>query len=112
VHPLQALLGASTSLPFLDARIGVEYPVNDRTFHGDRFTVPTVPGGRVLLLDDTWTTGARAQSLCHALKASGAQSVVIVVLGRHLNGGHDGSKSLVQRARATEFDISSCALDG
>ena len=111
VHPLQALLGPSTSLPFLDARVRVEYPRDDRTFHGDRFAVPTLRDARVLLLDDTWTTGARAQSLSHTLKASGARSVVIVVLGRHLNGGHDGSKALVEQARRTEFDIDRCVLD-
>jgi hypothetical protein len=110
-HPLQVLLRPSTSLPFLDARAEVEYPREDRTFHRDRFSVPPLSGGRVLLLDDTWTTGARAQSLAHALKSSGARSVVTVVLGRHLNGAHPGSKTLVERARETEFDISRCALD-
>jgi len=92
-------------LPFLDARIGAEYPVDDRTFHGDRFTVPSLPEARILLLDDTWTTGARAQSMSHALKSSGARSVVTVVLGRHLNGSHAGSKALVEQARGTAFDI-------
>lgn len=112
VHPLQALLKPSTSLPFLDARPSVEYAKDDRTFHRDRFTVPPVPDARVLLLDDTWTTGGRAQSLSHALKKAGARGVITVVLGRHLNGRHDGSKGIVAQARDTEFDITRCSLDG
>jgi hypothetical protein len=35
-------------------------------------------------LDDTWTTGASAQSAAAALRLAGAQSVAVIVLGRHL----------------------------
>jgi orotate phosphoribosyltransferase len=38
-----------------------------------------------LLLDDTWTTGASAQSAALALRRAGARSIVTVVLGRHIN---------------------------
>jgi len=59
---------------------------NAREFHGDRFTVSTISTtrdpARVLLLEDLWVTGARAQSMAHALKRSGAASVIIVALGR------------------------------
>ncbi|GAB3940964.1 hypothetical protein GCM10029976_059470 [Kribbella albertanoniae] len=112
IHPLQALLAPGLSLPFLAVAIGAHHPPDDRTFQPDRFVAPPVDGARVLLLDDTWTTGSRAQSLAHALKVSGAQAVVTVVLGRHVNGAHAGSKALVERARAAEFDLSVCALDG
>ncbi len=43
-----------------------------------------VPGRRVLLLDDTYVSGARAQSAAAALRRAGARSVVIVALGRVL----------------------------
>ena len=39
-------------------------------------------GARVVLLDDTWTTGARAQSAASALAAGGAEVGAVVVLGR------------------------------
>ena len=39
----------------------------------------------VLLIDDTWTTGANAQSAAAALKRAGAGPVAAVVIGRHLN---------------------------
>lgn len=42
-------------------------------------------GQSVLLIDDTWTTGANAQAAATALKAAGAGSVAAVVVGRHVN---------------------------
>jgi hypothetical protein len=51
------------------------------------FAVPdswraAVRGSRVLLLDDTYVSGARAQSAAAALRRRGARSVLIVPLGR------------------------------
>jgi hypothetical protein len=53
------------------------------------FAVPagvstTVRGRRALLLDDTYVSGARAQSAAAALRRAGACSVVIVAVGRVL----------------------------
>jgi predicted amidophosphoribosyltransferase len=45
---------------------------------------PRVSGRRALLLDDTYVSGARAQSAAAALRRAGAASVVIVALGRVL----------------------------
>jgi hypothetical protein len=42
----------------------------------------TVKGARVLLLDDTYVSGARAQSAAAALRLGGARSVLIVPMGR------------------------------
>lgn len=42
------------------------------------------PCARVLLLDDTWTTGWHAQQAAAALKRTGARVVVVVVVGRSL----------------------------
>lgn len=43
-----------------------------------------VAGKRLVLLDDTYVSGARAQSAAAALRGAGASSVVIVALGRAL----------------------------
>jgi hypothetical protein len=43
-----------------------------------------VSGKAVLMVDDTWTTGANAQSAASVLKEAGAQTVAAVVVGRHL----------------------------
>jgi predicted amidophosphoribosyltransferase len=44
-----------------------------------------LPNTAVLLIDDTWTTGASAQAAAAALKAAGAATVAAVVIGRHVN---------------------------
>jgi hypothetical protein len=47
-----------------------------------------VDGARIVLLDDTWTTGARAQSAASALQSHGARVLAIVVVGRLVDPGH------------------------
>jgi len=72
---------------------------------------PVVDGKRVLLVEDTLTTGARAQSAAAALRASGALAVVVVVVGRvvrpELNGHH---AAYWHRARAEDFRLGRCSL--
>jgi hypothetical protein len=40
---------------------------------------------RVLLTDDTWTTGDRAQSAAVTLREAGAARIAVVVIGRHFD---------------------------
>jgi hypothetical protein len=64
-------------------------------------------GEAVLLIDDTWTSGASAQSAAYALRRAGASRVGLVVIGRHVNPGFGD-----QRARCEEpsgFRWSTCA---
>jgi predicted amidophosphoribosyltransferase len=66
-------------------------------------------GEAVLLIDDTWTTGANAQNAAAALKAAGAGPVAALAIGRHVNREwHDNDRRL--RALAGQFRWSSCAL--
>jgi hypothetical protein len=82
-HPLRALLAEHLAGPWaeLSARPGGEQV---RDLDPARFTAGALSGARVLLLDDTWTTGSSAQSAAMALRRAGASSVVTVVLGRHV----------------------------
>ncbi|MHB1594226.1 MAG: phosphoribosyltransferase [Streptosporangiaceae bacterium] len=93
-HPLASLLAPYLTLPWagLAARPG-QHPV--RELDPDRFRAAPVPGARVLLIDDTWTTGATAQSAAMALRRAGATSVVTVVLGRHVGPGPADAAGLV-----------------
>jgi predicted amidophosphoribosyltransferase len=66
-------------------------------------------GEPVLLIDDTWTTGANAQSAAAALRSAGAGPVAAVVIGRHLNREwHQNDQRL--RGITRPFDWSRCAL--
>jgi hypothetical protein len=53
-----------------------------RAFEVPRWARPAVTHARVLLLDDTYVSGARAQSAAAALRLAGARKVLIVPLGR------------------------------
>jgi hypothetical protein len=83
-HPVRALIGPYLTAPWagLAARPGGE---EARDLDPDRFTATVLPGARVLLIDDTWTTGASAQSAAMALRRAGARSVATIVLGRHVS---------------------------
>lgn len=51
----------------------------------DGFSLTTdVDGARILLIDDTFTTGARTQSAAHALHAGGAEVVVGLTVARKI----------------------------
>ena len=115
IHPLQQIIQvAHSALPLIAATANPAYG-NAREFARDRFHVPPFTAGpsspRVLLLEDLWVTGARAQSMAHALKETGAAAVVVVALGRQVNHGHPPSRPLLDTARHTPFDLNRCAID-
>jgi hypothetical protein len=114
-HPLQQIATvAHGSLPLVAAAANEAYG-NAREFVPDRFHVAKFTENpsplRVLLIEDLWVTGARAQSMAHALKLVGATSVVIVALGRQINHTHPPNGPLLDAARPTPFDLSRCAID-
>jgi predicted phosphoribosyltransferase len=81
-----------------------------RTFDARKFdAVRALDGEPVLVIDDTWTTGASAQSAAAALRHAGAGPVAAVVIGRHLNREwHENDRRL--RGIARPFDWERCAL--
>jgi len=87
-----------------------ELEVPPRTFDVGKFeAVRALDGEPVLLIDDTWTTGASAQSAAAALRRAGAGPVSAVVIGRHLNREwHENDTRL--RGIARPFDWERCAL--
>lgn len=71
--------------------------------------VAQVRGRSLLLLDDTFTTGARLQSAASALQLAGARVVGAVVVGRFVNPEY--CAALVKRARARPYDFGRCCLE-
>ncbi len=66
-------------------------------------------GQSILLIDDTWTQGANAQSAAAALTAAGAEQVAAVVIGRYVNRGwRQNDRQL--RSLPQPFDWERCAL--
>jgi hypothetical protein len=91
-HPLLRLVAPYLRIPLVPLTIrGGE---QGRDLNAARFAAGPVAGEDVLLLDDTWVSGASAQSAAVALKLAGAARVAIVVLGRHLNPAEPPSAAL------------------
>jgi predicted amidophosphoribosyltransferase len=79
-------------------------------FSPDKYEPVTEVANRsVLLIDDTWTTGANAQSAAAALKSAGVGTVAALVVGRHVSR-HYGQNDRRLRALVTPFDWDQCAL--
>ncbi|WFE96775.1 phosphoribosyltransferase [Micromonospora sp. WMMD987] len=113
-HPLQQMVGDRLGLPWLAAVPNPRYGPEARRFQRDWFSVrlPDPAGSaRPLVLDDTWTTGSRAQSLAHTLKTAGATTVGVVVLGRHVNPEHAASRPLLTLIEEPVFDLTVCAVE-
>jgi len=112
-HPLHRMVGelvqpVQPRYARLLGRTGTA--VTPHRFHAERYRASADAAGRsVLLIDDTWTTGANAQSAAAALKAAGAERVAVLVIGRYVNRewGHNDQQL---RCLAGPFDWDRCAL--
>jgi hypothetical protein len=108
-HPLLELAGPYLRLPVtgLVIRPGEQ----GRDPNVDRYTAErTGRGASVLLLDDTWVSGASAQSAAAALKRAGARRVAVVVLGRHLDPADRLGGPLAARLVPAAYDPDKCVL--
>ncbi len=100
VHPLQALAAPCLTLPWVRLSLARRGEPVARYPDPHRFSSERIAGASVLLLDDTWTSGASATSAAAALRLAGARSVAVIVLGRHLDSA----------AAATPFRPRLCAV--
>jgi hypothetical protein len=67
---------------------------------------------RVLLLDDTFTTGARAQSAASAINNGGGNVIAIVTVGRVIDPNFAPHvEEYWERQRRRPFDFATCCLD-
>ncbi len=89
-HPAAALarsvVGLGTDHRFPLA-LGAQASEADRTVLADRFVVeeqwlPRVVDRHVLVVDDTWTSGSKAQSAALAVRAAGAEMITVLCVAR------------------------------
>jgi hypothetical protein len=112
-HPLRWIVGelvAPTRDRYQRLLLRSDAEVDPRAFSPEKFIATgPIDGRSVLLIDDTWTTGASAQSAAAALKAAGAGAIASIVIGRHLNREwHENDRRI--RGIARPFDWTKCAL--
>jgi predicted amidophosphoribosyltransferase len=86
--------------------------ISPREVARDRFAAASqLPGTTVLLIDDTWTTGAKMQSASAALKLAGATSVGGVAIGRWFKNGYRENTEWLRNARKIGWSWSTCCLE-
>ncbi len=108
-HPLLALASPHVSMPLWPLAIRPGRQGRDLDVH--RFQAGVGPRGcGVLLLDDSWVSGASAQSASAALKLAGASRVAIVVLGRHVNPADPRAARFAAGLAPGSYDPAVCAV--
>jgi hypothetical protein len=114
-HPLRRIVGADVGptraryVPLL-ARSGT--PVLARTVDPGKYSPSRdLTGEAVLLIDDTWASGANAQSAAGGLKAACAGPVGVLVIGRHIQESYKRNAARLEDLPRS-FDWTVCALHG
>jgi predicted amidophosphoribosyltransferase len=114
-HPLESTIGLARQLmeqyePLLERHDGVlgHNQASDTAYRvtGD------VAGANVLLVDDTFTSGARIQSAASALSLAGAKVIAAVPIGRVINPDYNEStREFWDAVRRRPFTFDLCCLD-
>ena len=74
---------------------------------------PVSPGGHVLLIDDTWTTGGHIQSVAALLKQNGAAKVGALTVARWLDMNDPRTKRVyTERIKVRPYDPDICPWTG
>ncbi len=115
-HPLEAAVERVTSLKGLVQPLlvpGTSPITGHLQAEPNGYAALGEAGGRaVLLLDDTFTSGARVQSAAHALAIGGARVVATLVSERVIAPEfNDESRSLGDSARRQPFSFDTCCLE-
>jgi len=112
-HPLHEIVGrlvlhTADRFERLLERSDVE--AEARTVDPRRFVAKRqLHGEAVLLIDDTWTTGASVESAAHVLKDAGASTVGVIVIGRHVNPNFGDNAERLKGLRPFSWDV--CAFE-
>lgn len=113
-HPLETAITRVGALASLHASLLTRGPAwaDHNRADDDVFAVPgQLNGARVLVIDDTLTTGARLQSAASALLLNGASAVAAIVVGRVINPDwNDNCRHIWDHARAAQFTFDHCCL--
>ncbi len=111
-HPLWSMAAPFLAMPWAALSLRSRDDQEVRDLDPGRFMAQRVPGARVVLLDDTWTSGASAASATAALKLAGARSVAVIVLGRHVAAAPGPPGIAAFSPAALPFHPALCAVHG
>jgi len=113
-HPLQQALQMTylknAVRPLL--RASTTPPARVRARDDGYATIEDVDGLRVLLVDDTFTSGSHVQSAASTLQLAGATVVAVVVIGRVIDPEfNEECRALWEQAGEEPFDFDVCCLE-
>jgi predicted amidophosphoribosyltransferase len=115
VHPLESVVQVFRSLSDLYQPLLASGPdpADHNQASDEAYVITTdVRGLRVLLIDDTFTSGARLQSAASTLQLAGALVVAAVPIGRVINAGFSAeSAAALAKAKERPFDFGVCGLE-
>ena len=113
IHPLRAIVSetvGATRSRFQRLLTRSELEAEKRDVAPEKFSSSTeLDGASVLLIDDTWVSGGSVQSAAGALKAAGAGTVGVVVLGRLIDQTYADQGERLS-ALPKQFNWDACAL--
>ena len=113
-HPIENVLNLSKSLSaaYMPSLERGEGPLGFNVASNNGYEVTRdVSQETLLVVDDTWTTGARAQSAASTLQIAGAQVAAIVPIGRLIDPlFNEESKLLWEQQRNIPFDFNHCCV--
>ncbi len=109
VHPLIEVLRTIEELPPVEELLQPGRGAIARSFAApDAFLCSRdLDGQRILLVDNTYTTGAHMQSAAHALRGAGA-SLRLLAIGRMIHEDWEPSRPLVEWTRSHNWAPNRC----
>ena len=114
-HPLRRVVAGvvtGTDARHEDLLVVRRLELGQRDHAADRYAATkTMTGRTVLVIDDTWTTGAHAQSASAALKAAGASGAAVVAIGRWLNPAFRDTGPWLNEHRKPGWNWDECCLE-
>ncbi|HEY5879818.1 MAG TPA: phosphoribosyltransferase [Nakamurella sp.] len=104
-HPLGEIArGFFGSIPYVPLT-AAQNVTDPRTFRPGNFVAHEVPARHVLVLEDTWVSGARAQSAAAKLKQEGARVVTALTVARWLRPEWASTESYIKTLPLFDPDI-------
>lgn len=116
VHPFAAIAAAIRAVD--DRRLALmpaPHAVIDRIVSAGQFQIVrrrSLAGQHVLILDDTWTTGANTQSAALTLRQAGAAKVSVMVIGRWLSQTYGHNAEFITTRLRRDYDPGICPVTG
>jgi predicted amidophosphoribosyltransferase len=112
-HPLHEIvsnLAAGSEAP-LGAAAKAQFPRDVNAQHFST-SVRLPPDSHVLLIDDTWVRGGRAQSAALALRTAGAAHVSALVVARWIKEDFGDNAKFLSRLSSRDYDPGICPWTG